>query len=404
MRKFKIKISALLLITIITLTLSFIGCGEDITDPNSITVWCNLYEKEVNNLQKLADKWSEKSGINVIVEEFEVEPDDIITYGSNGADIVWGVPTGSTELLAKANAIEKVPNKEGYISKDDYVNEDLVQAATIDNFQYGYPVNQYFVTMYYNKDLVGDLEPETMEEVIDSKKGFGVNAANYYYSYGFISAYGGYFMKNKDGEFDKNDLGFMSEGTIKGFKFIESLRDKGIVDEDSNDDTFASKFAAGELGYYIGEQERIKKFDDKENLNYGVCTIPTLEGNTVKPYKDINMACVISYKDKKEDSFDLLNYLIKNSADYFMEETPCAPLFKSSLESDTFKKSKKLQSLYNQSINTEIGCNLTSSDSIDLNVNRYLSMLVIGDYNAKECAKKLDEDVKNSMNMTTVDK
>ena len=76
----------------------------------------------------------------------------------------------------------------------------------------------------------------------------------------------------------------------------------------------------------------------------------------------------------------------------------------SSLESDTFKKSKKLQSLYNQSINTEIGCNLTSSDSIDLNVNRYLSMLVIGDYNAKECAKKLDEDVKNSMNMTTVDK
>ena len=81
--------------------------------------------------------------------------------------------------------------------------------------------------MFYNKDKVKEV-PKTMEDLVAMAKevGFEYNINDFFFSYAFLSAGGGYVYKNNNGTLHPNDIGLGNEGAVAGLQFISDLVNK----------------------------------------------------------------------------------------------------------------------------------------------------------------------------------
>lgn len=392
----KIKKILALTISIILLCSTFIGCSkkEEEKNKNSIVVWANLLDNEVKRYQEIANKWSKDSKIPVVIYSTTYTGTDYIeTADVKKPDIFFGVSAEDTGRLVKAKSVEEIPQDK--FPKEDYVSDDLVTATSINNIQYGVPITQESVALYYNTDKVKKV-PETMEELLkDAKeKGFEFEATNYYFSFGFVASQGGYLYKNENGTFNCKDLGVNNEGAIKGYKFLQDMYKNnknmlpGITDYLASDKFYTSKIA-----YYIGEAGRVRTFS-KGKLNFKVAPIPTLNGKEVTPCKYVKMAVVNSKSKKKEKAFELLRKFMDNSDEIFMKTGPYAPTFKSSLESNTFKNSPYLPDLLRQCNKAVVLPNTVENEALDSVMGGCLQDLVLDKITPEKCGKKMEKGIK----------
>lgn len=384
---------------VIFTTTVLIGCGDSQTvqeDSNIIKVWANMRSDEVEGLQKLADKWSaENNNQKVQIIEVTTDAKQFIEVPAR-PDALLGASAEETQVLSKAEAIDKVPDN--LISKDNYVTSDLAQSTTVDGIQYGIPMTQETVSLFYNKDKV-DSVPKTMEELaeIAKDKGFSFELNNYYFSFGFVASQGGYTFKNNNGSFDYNDLGVNNEGAIKGYKFLQDLVVKDNLFLGGATDMMSSgQFAKGEIAFYIGETGRVRTFKEA-GVNFGVAAIPTVNGKTVTPFKFVKMGCVNSKSDKKDATWSLIKYLSSGSDKIFMKTGPYPPVFKKSLESDTFKNDEYVQALYKQACNSIILPNIIQAKAIDLSTNTQLNRLALGEITPEECGQNIEKEIKQAI-------
>ena len=94
----------------------------------------------------------------------------------------------------------------------------------MDNKHYGVPLAMETYALFYNKDLL-PTAPDSFEKLIEATKSltnkgaqkFGIlfEPANFYFSYAFLSADGGYVFKNGT---DVNDMGLNNDGAVKGLE------------------------------------------------------------------------------------------------------------------------------------------------------------------------------------------
>ena len=377
-----------------------ISCGSNTTekDASTIEVWANMRSSEIQELQKLADSWSAENNIKVRIVESEGDGKSFVDTPEKGRpDIFLGCMAEDTQLLSKANAVEVVPKD--LIASEKYVSSDLIQATSFNGIQYGVPVTQETVALFYNKDKV-DKVPLTMEELVEvaKDKGLSFELNNYYFSYGFIASQGGYLFKNNNGNFDFKDLGVNNPGSIKGYKFLQDLVVKNNLFLGGSTDIMASgQFSSGKTAFYIGEAGRVRTFKEV-GMNFGVAPIPTVDGKNVTPFKFVKMACVSSKSDKKDASWSLIKYLSKGTDEIFMKSGPYPPVYKTSLESDTFKKDEYVKGLYDQSLSAIILPNILEAKAFDIVVNSFLTELALGSITPEQCGeyteKAITEDIK----------
>lgn len=378
-----------------------ISCGSSKVevDSDTIVVWANMRNVEIIELQKLADSWTAENNPKVIIFESEGTGKSFVDIPEKGRpDIFFGGLAEDTHLLSKASAVDTVP--QDLIKEEEYISSDLIQATTFEGKQYGVPVTQETVALYYNKDKVNKA-PDTMEELIEiaKDKGFSFELSNYYFSYGFVAAFGGYLFKNNDGVFDYKNLGVNNEGAIKGYKFMQDLVVKDSLFLGGATDIMASsQFSTDKTAFYIGEAGRVRTFKEA-GVNFDVAPIPTVNGQDVTPLKFVKMACVSSNSDKKEDSWDLIKYLSKGTDEVFMKSGPYPPIYKTSLESETFKNDEYIKGLYKQSLISMPLPNVLEAKAFDIVINAFLSELVLGKITPEECGefteKALTEDIKD---------
>lgn len=378
----------------------FISCGstEVEADSNTIVVWANMKSSEIQELQVLADNWGTENNLKVKIVLSEGDGKTFLDTPEKGRpDILFGGLAEDTQLLSKGNAVEKVP--EDLIQADEYVSKDLIQGTTFEGVQYGVPVTQETVALYYNKDIV-DKVPESMEKLTEvaKDKGFSFAMSNYYFSYGFIASQGGYLFKNNNGVFDYKDLGVNNEGAIKGYKFLQDLVVKDKLFLGGATDIMASgQFTSGKTAFYIGEAGRVRTFKEA-GINFGVGSIPTVDGKNVTPLKFIKMACVSSNSEKKEASWSLIKYLSKGTDEIFMKSGPYPPIYKTSLESGTFKNDENVKALYEQSLTSMLLPNVLEAKAFDMVINSFLTELFLGNITPEQCGeyteKALTEDIK----------
>lgn len=197
------------------------------------------------------------------------------------------------------------------------LSEAAVKSASQDGELYGAPVSVEANSFFYNKDIVGDKPAATFEEILEFAKtyndpaqnrfAFMMDAANGYSAYGFLTAFG-YRLFGENGT-DENRPGFDSPEFEKGLEFYQEL--KKILPVESQDlkgEFVNEQFKQGKTAYILGGPWNIVDFRNA-GVNFGVMTMPTINGVTPTPFAGLKVAHVSAYTDYPHASMLLAEYM-----------------------------------------------------------------------------------------------
>jgi arabinogalactan oligomer / maltooligosaccharide transport system substrate-binding protein len=243
---------------------------------------------------------------NIQVKMDEVGAGDQVNKLTNdgpagiGADVV----VFPHDNLGKAVAAGLVLPNDFYGDVTTKENSDVaIQGATFGGKLYGYPRSVETYAMFYNKDLIPQA-PKTMEEVKTFAKTFndpGKNkyafmwdVGNFYFSYPYLSAQGGYVF-GKNGT-DKSDIGLANDGAVKGAAYFASLK-KDVLPLKSGDVNYDIKkglFTGGTLAMNVDGPWAIGDIK-KSGIKFGVAPLPSMDGKPAVSFAGIKAWYVNSY-------------------------------------------------------------------------------------------------------------
>lgn len=321
------------------MTTAFIGCGsekettKDSGEKKSITVWSHLSTAEVDKVREVAAKWGTENNCDVKVVEDKGEMQAAITalQSSKGPDIYFGLAHDNLGTYQKASVIAEVPSD--YLKTADYSSQGAIDAITIGGKQYAVPLSTECVALFYNKDKVS--APATSIEDVAKTGKFMYDVNNFYMSFGFLSANGGYVFKNNAGVLDTTDIGLGNEGAQTGYEFLRKMViDDKLFAADITDDIAKSKFKDGTTDYYITGPWAIS---DMAGMNLGIAPLPTLNGKEMKPFMGVQAAFVSAKTENSDLSWELMKYLQDNTGDILIEQGNRIPALKTAQASEKLK-------------------------------------------------------------------
>lgn len=273
--------------------------GEEEYAPEAgakLLVWYSASEKAI--VEEAAKVFKEKYNIDVKVED--VGPDKsiekMITDGPAGvgADVFSAV---HDRLGSAVQAGIILPNDLHEEETKANNSEKSVEAFTMDDTLYGYPMSVETTAVFYNKDLVPNGEmPKTWDDVIKFAKTYNdVKANKYaymwelgngYWSWGFFGGYGAYVFGN--GGTDENDIGINKPEGVEAAKFFQSLKEiLPIKAADVKADIKTSLFNEGKLAMNVSGPWQTEEFK-KSVKNLGVAEYPTLpNGKPMMPFSGV---------------------------------------------------------------------------------------------------------------------
>lgn len=396
------KKSIVALLAAAIMSVSLVGCSstsdEGKNGEKTLTVWSHLSIQEIEKIDKIAQQWGKEKGVKVKVINDKGETQAYIqaANSSKGPDIMFGMAHDNLGTFEKAGLLAEVP--EGVLNKADYASEQLVDAVTLKGKQFALPISQETTALFYNKDLVKEV-PKTIEEVvkIGKDKGFLFDVANFYPSYGFIAANGGYVYKNNNGTLDSSDIGLDNEGAIKGYQFLQDVvvKDK-LVSVDMTGDIASGEFKAGKTAFYISGPWEVQTLKD-EGVNFGVAPIPTLNGNSVKSFIGVQTAFVSSKSKNQDLAWDLTKYLSENTSDILLETGNRIPVLKSVTESDKFAQNEYMLQFAKQAKNGEPMPNIPEVQAMWGPAGENIRLLMTNQLSPKECADMTVKQIKEGI-------
>jgi maltose-binding protein MalE len=174
---------------------------------------------------------------------------------------------------------------------------------------YAMPYAIEAIGLYYNADLV-DTAPATVAELtaicddlgdaIDNCWGIqgGGAAGDAYHNFPFVAAKGGYiFGFDPATGFDVTDIGLDSEGAIAGVAAMEQLVSDGYIAAIDEDDA-KQFFLDGKEAFFMSGPWWINTWNEA-GLNWGVTTLPTLDGDAMSPFVGVRGFYVSEFGDNK---------------------------------------------------------------------------------------------------------
>jgi maltose/maltodextrin transport system substrate-binding protein len=292
-----------------------LGTTAQAAEPGKLVIWING-DKGYEGIQKIAEKFTKDTGIEVKVEHPEeaIAKFEQASAAGTGPDI-WMWPHDRAGSWITAGLITPVTPSKKTI---DSIDPLAWKAWTIGGKTWGYPLSIEAVTLVYNKDLV-PTPPATWEEVIaldkklaaQNKHALSWPLTQIYYGYGLISANGGYaFKRNADGSYDPKDTGVNNAGAVKGMEAVVRLIKAGGVSKTAD-------YAEAEAG--VNEQRIAMMFNGpwswnnlkKSKINFGLARFPKIDGHQGGPFVGVLGAMVSTSSPNKETANEFLeNYLL----------------------------------------------------------------------------------------------
>jgi maltose/maltodextrin transport system substrate-binding protein len=267
------------------------------TEPGKLLVWING-DKGFNGLQKVGDRFAEKSGVKVTVEHPEDAPAKFqqAAAAGQGPD-VWCWPHDRIGEWIQGGLIVPVTPPKKIV---DGIDAKAWKAFTVVGKIWGYPLSIEAVGLVYNKALA-PTPPRTFDEVVklDKKlKAQGKSAIlwdynNTYFTWPLLAANGGYvFAKKPDGDLDPAKVGVDSPGALQGATLLAKLVQEGVMPKGATYSAMEAGFGKGEIAMMINgpwswENAR------KAGIDFGVATIPAVGKNPGKPFVGV-LGCMIS--------------------------------------------------------------------------------------------------------------
>jgi maltose/maltodextrin transport system substrate-binding protein len=247
-------------------------------EEGKLLVWIGG-DKGYNGLQEVGDRFFEDTGVEVVVEW----PDNVterfqqVAALGKGPDIFFWAHDRYGDW-AEAGLIAPIqPSDEAYSSSGQFAWDAMSYKGDI----YGYPLAVEAVGLLYNKELVSEV-PSSWDEVIalDTKlKAQGKSAIlwdynNTYFTYGLLSAFGGYAFGQNDFGYVSSDLGVNNAGAIQGVKVLEQLITDGVMPEGAGYGEMDTAFAQGDVAMIINGPWSWGNYEGN-GIDFGVAPLPS---------------------------------------------------------------------------------------------------------------------------------
>lgn len=256
----------------------------------SLLIWADANRAPV--FESISEAFTEQTGVEVTVEIKDFgdmrEAVKLAAPAGEGPDLFVGAHDWTGELAADGVI---APVELGAAASDFF--QVALDGFSFEGQLYAVPVATEAIAMFYNADLVAE-PPATLEEVqaacealdaIENCLGVpgGGDGPDFYHNVWFITAPGGYvFAYDPATGYDTSDVGLDTEGAIEGAQVIESLTADGVM-ASTNYDTAKNLFLEGSQPFWVTGPWEVGTLNDSE-LNWGVAKLPTINGNTPKPF------------------------------------------------------------------------------------------------------------------------
>ncbi|MFO0750299.1 MAG: extracellular solute-binding protein [Myxococcota bacterium] len=187
---------------------------------------------------------------------------------------------------------------------------DSVRALVYQKNLYGLPLAMKSLVMFYNKKLLPN-PPATMEELVaalkplqtDERVGIAYQAAGLYFHAMWIYAFGGQIFD------DAHNPAFDTPEQVKAIQYVRGLHftDK-VLPSGLSGDQVTNLFNAGNAVVVFNGPWFRPEIDEKA-VDYGMATIPTVNGVAPKPMLGIESIFVTKTSTKKEAALKAAMYL-----------------------------------------------------------------------------------------------
>lgn len=412
MKRF-LKIFALFTVMVLVLSAVLTGCGGSKSSGNqsssnnttqeqkkesvSLTVWSHLTDTEVAKVQEIANKWASQTGntVKVLADQSDFQAYSTAAQSGKGPDIMFGLPNDNLGTFQKAGLLAEVPD--GVINKSDYVQMSI-DAVSFDGKLYAIPLAMETYALFYNTDKV-PTPPSTIQDLIDQGKkvGFQYDVNNFYFSYAFLAANGGYVFKQSGGKLDPNDIGLNNDGAKKGLAMIKDfvITDK-FMPADIKGDMAKGNFQSGKIGLYISGPWDVDGFK-KANVKFKVAPMPTIDGKPIPTFAGVQAAFVSSSSKHQKEAWDLMKYLAQNTALPLFETGNRIPVLNSALNSDEVKNNEIMNAFATQAKNAQPMPNIPAMQAVWTPAGNALQLITSGKATPEKAADDMVNQIKQGI-------
>ncbi|WP_170006692.1 sugar ABC transporter substrate-binding protein [Bacillus fonticola] len=302
--------------------------GEEPEKPESLTVWVNDQDVQLEALGQIFDKYEEETGITIEETPMSMldQVDAISLDGpnGNGPDLFYQPHDRIGDIVQRGLAAPV-----DLSDVEDQYTSAALEAMQVDGEYMGIPMVVETYATFYNKDLVSEA-PETMEEVMTiaaeqtsgENYGFLMEAANFYYTYPFLASNGGYVFGGEAGSYDIEDIGLNNEGSVAGAEMIQSWYENGYIPTDLTADILNGLFQEGQVGVVINGPWMVRDYSAALGDSLGTTILPALDnGETPKSLVGVKAWLVSDYAEENRQYWaaDLAKFVSneENSLLYF---------------------------------------------------------------------------------------
>jgi arabinogalactan oligomer / maltooligosaccharide transport system substrate-binding protein len=269
----------------------------------TLTIWAD--ETRAPVILALGDAFQAEYGVTINVEQlgFGDIRDQLKVAGpaGEGPDIIIGAHDWLGELVINGLL---APIDLG--AKEDQFAEAAVQAFIYDGELYGMPYAVENVAFYRNTDLVPEA-PATWEEVREIaaqleadgevQQGYVLQQGNPYHFFPIQTAFGGYvFGLDEEGNYDPQDVGIDSEGSIAAAQWLEQMVQDGHLQAEVDDDTMNALFEGEQAAMLITGPWYLERYRDA-GIPYEVSSIPAGDAGEGRPFLGVQGFMISAFSD-----------------------------------------------------------------------------------------------------------
>lgn len=272
-------------------------------EPGKLLIWFSV--DGAKGLQKVADEFTKKTGVPVVVEAPEDGPGKFqqAAAAGKGPDIWIWAHDRIGEWIAGGLIQPVTPNKKLQADIDPLA----WKAFNVGGKTWGYPYAIEAVSLVYNKALV-KTPPKSFEDVMaldkqlsaQGKKAILWDYTNTYFTWPLLAANGGYAFKAKaDGTYDANDTGVNNAGSLKGVELLNKLLREKYMPEGSGYAEMEGAMAQGQVAMMINgpwSWDNLRK----AKIDFGVAKIPTVAGSKAAPFVGVKGVMINKSSPNKE--------------------------------------------------------------------------------------------------------
>lgn len=395
----KVLTSAL---TVMVVATTLVGCSKSSSssdtakkESKSITVWSHLNESEVKEIQKIADEWATKTGntVKVVVDKSDFQAYTAAAQSSKGPDIMFGFPHNDLGVFQKAGLLDEVPS--GVIKDSDYASKEVLNAVTWNGKRYAVPEAMETYALFYNTDKI-KTAPKTIEELVSQAKangGFQYDINNFYFTYSWISSFGGYVFKNNNGTLDPKDVGLGNSGAKQAYQWIQDLvQVNKFMKGDIKGDDAKGAFTSGKTAFYLSGPWDVEACQ-KAGVKFAVAPIPQVNGADAKSFMGVQAAFVSSKSKNKTEAWDLMKALTAKSYDIVYTVGHRIPVLTADLNKDAFKNDTTTAQFAEQAKHAEPMPNIPEMNAVWTPAGNNLTLLTQGKQDAAKTAQLLVDQI-----------